>query len=507
MQTEVLPSELHLVVPPTLPQARSYMFKQQSELQEYDVQKGNRIRINIPRLQRSYLMKDSYLRFRLNVDISSTATNQKLYFDRCGAYGLFDRIEVYDYLGGTLLEQTQNIPALITTIGDLTYKMTDFNGGLSSTQGYDGSNVQNAPTSFNQYEIRTANTGQVLCTTSGTETSFITYEFAMPIPSFLDMFSEKYIPLHNGFSIDFFLNSTDLAFVNRIGETDPSTSLTIDSCWISNFEYCCQVMELGEQAESMVVAQEPMVMHSNQFRYFSDIVLGAGTQSTFRMDMNLNVVSLRNIRFGMRPTVYQTLAYPSYGHRVRNFLNNFNFQYGSSYLPEIAGIDCRKLSVPSSRKGYALKMGSTAPSNAQADWPKAAGFSQSYMEVTKTTSPTNTMGSTINWLEYMIDLGASNNGAVTNCDFATPLTGTTAKIPAPGQTNSGICGKFVGGIDTRLSKKNTVSGIDTNGLLVSLNGSFDRDNVNNMTQSILDVWAEYDSFIQVIPGVATTATF
>lgn len=509
MQTEVLPSELHLVVPPTLPQARSYMFKQQSDLQEYDVQKGNRIRINIPRLQRSYLMKDSYLRFRLNIDITASSTpSQKLYLDRCGAYGLFDRIEVYDYLGGTLLEQTQNIPALITTIGDLTYKMSDFNGGLSSTQGYDGSNVQNAATSYNQYEMRTASTGQVLYTNAGTETAFVTYEFAMPIPSFLDMFSEKYIPLHNGFSIDFFLNSPDLAFVSRIGESDPTTaSLTINNCWLSNFEYCCQVMELGEQAESMVVAQEPMVMHSNQFRYFSDIILGAGTQSTFRLDMNLNVVSLRNIRFGMRPTVYQTYAYPSYGHRVRNFLNNFNFQYGSSYLPEIAGIDCRRLSVPSSRAGYTLKMGSTAPSTPQADYAKAAGFCQSYIEVTKTTSPTNTMGTTMNWTEYMIDLGASNNSTVTNSDFATPLTGSNAKVPCPGQGTSSICGKFVGGIDTRLSKKNTVSGIDTNGLLVSLNGSFDRDNVNNMTQSILDVWAEYDSFIQVIPGVATTVTF
>lgn len=504
MQTEVLPSELHLVVPPTLPQARSYMFKQQSDLQEYDVQKGNRIRINIPRLQRSYLMKDSYLRFRLNIDLTSTAANQKLYLDRCGAYGLFDRIEVYDYLGGTLLEQTQNIPALITTIGDLTYKMMDFNGGLSSTQGYDGSNVQ-ASALYNSSEVRTANTGQVLYTSPGvgTTNAFVTYEFAMPIPSFLDMFSEKYIPLHNGFSIDFFLNSPDLAFVSRVAESDSAnTTVSIENCWISNFEYCCQVMELGEQAESMVVAQEPMVMHSNQFRYFSDIILGSGTQSSFRLDLNLNVVSLRNIRFGMRPTVYQAYAYPSYGHRIRNFLNNYNFQYGSSYLPEIAGVDCRELSVPSSRKGYTLRMGSTS---SQTDFARAAGYAQSFMEITKTTSPTNTMGTTMNWIEYMIDLAAT--GQATNGDFAGDLTGTNAKVPAPGQTTTSICGKFVGGIDTRLSKKNTVSGIDTNGLLVSLNGSFDRDNVNRMTQSILDVWAEYDSFIQVIPGVATTVTF
>jgi hypothetical protein len=147
-------------------------------------------------------------------------------------------------------------------------------------------------------------------------------------------------------------------------------------------------------------------------------------------------------------------------------------------------------------------MGSTS---SQTDFARAAGYSQSFMEITKTTSPTNTMGTTMNWIEYMIDLAAT--GQATNGDFAGDLTGANAKVPSPGQTSTSICGKFVGGIDTRLSKKNTVSGIDTNGLLVSLNGSFDRDNVNSMTQSILDVWAEYDSFIQVIPGVATTVTF
>ena len=500
MQSEVLPSELHLVVPPTLPQARSYMFKQQSELQEYDLSKGNRIRVNLPRLQKSYLMKESYLRFRLNIDFTALV-NQKLWLDRCGAFGLFDRIEVYDYLGGTLIEQTQNIPALATLLGDLNYNLMDFNGRLQATQGYEGSNVQASATAYDAYEVRTANTGVTLYPgqTVGTESRFITYEFCIPVLSFLGMFSEKYVPLHNGFSIDFFLNSPDLAFVSRIDQNDTAnTTVTLENVWISNFEYCCQVMELGDQAEAMVVAQEPLIMHATQFRYFNDIVLGSGVQSSFRFDLNLNVVSLRNIRWSMRPTVYQSLAYPSYGHRIRNYVNNWNFQYGSSYLPEIAGITTRALTVPTSRKAYTIWGGA---SGSQAGWAKAAGYNQSYLELAKTTSPGK--GIAINQTEYMIDLAAQYGTS----DFGGALTGTGAKVPVLSNSSQSICGKFAAGLDTRLSHKNTVSGIDTNGLLVSVNATFDRDNVNSMTQAILDLWAEFDTFVQVIPGVASTVTF
>lgn len=500
-QTEVLPSELHLVAPPTIPQARSYLFKQQSELQEYDVQKGNRIRVNIPRLQRSYLMKDSYLRFRLNIDFQPNTALQSLFLDRCGAFGLFDRIEVYDYLGGTLLEQTQNIPALATLLGDLKYKMMEFNGKGQSLEGYDGSNVQQAVTDYDQYEVRTANSGMpIYVGKSGASTAgrFSTVEFCIPIMSFLGIFSDKYIPLHNGFSIDFFLNSRELAFVSRIGTLDDITSpsVTIKDCWISQFEYCCQVMELGEQAESMVISTDPFIIPSTQYRYFSDIILGSGSQSNFRLDMNLNVVSLRNIRFAMRPTVYQSLKYPSYGHRIRNFLDNFTFQYGSSYLPEIAGITCRSLTIPQTRNA-----GYTTPTTVQtADWFKANGYTQAYKELTKTTDPNGEF--TINKTEYRIDTAAQQG---TN-DVSGPLSGNTAYVPFSVGSGS-ICGKFAAGLDTRLSRKETVSGIDTNGLLVSINGSFDDNNVNNMVQSILDVWAEHDAFVQIIPGVATTVTF
>ena len=43
--------------------------------------------------------------------------------------------------------------------------------------------------------------------------------------------------------------------------------------------------------------------------------------------------------------------------------------------------------------------------------------------------------------------------------------------------------------------------------ITGLNFNFDSDNTANQINTVLDVWAEHDTFIQVIPGVATTVTF
>lgn len=614
-----MPSELNLSAPPTIPQARSYISRQQSEFTEYDVYKGQRVRINLPRLQRSYLMKDSYLRFRLNIDISTyiedpvalanvradatinndivfrstgatsapigiavgnrfyfskdtgtplplennkvyyivqsvasgsdwswkisnvrggdslkattaitnyvpqfsfaqiittpfTESKQILAFDRIGALGLIDRIEVYDYLGGTLLEQTQNIPTLATLINDVyenimsdsgKKEISGMSGALAITPG--GLDIE---TLTAVCPVTPSCTGGYLWSnpsSNPTNGYFLSYEFTLPVFSFLGILSDKYIPLHNGFSVDFFLSQVEDIFVSRL-DTDAvyNGSIDIKNVWITNFEYVCHIMELGDVGESIVLASEPLVIHSKQYRYFKDQLLGAGQQSSFRFDLNLNVVSLRNIMFDMRPMSYQnSIYYPSYGHRIRNFLENWNFQYGSSYLPEIAGIFTRSANLPVSKNGYTPGRWGTSESF------KAIGASQAMEELSKVSDDSNSM-TNIDVTSFCID--TFWNGSATTQTYQNWNKGLFGTAPVPfsfdsSTTVGSIIGKFAGGLNTRLSNKTTVSGIDTNGLQLSINGYFDRDNVGNMIDSILDVWCEHDAFIQIIPGVATTVTF
>lgn len=546
---ETLPTELRMSAPPSLPQARSYLFKQRSEYTQYDMGRGTKIRINIPRLQRTYLSKDSYLRFRLNLEVTApsgaTPASAPLYLDRSGAFSLFDRIEVYDYMGGTLIEQINNLPALMCMYRDLNNSVTDFNSKLQASQGYDGSYVgllntgATAPVPADGLEVRTANSGQELLAWDwnvGTAnvTRFQTFEFAIPLPSFLGMFSDKFVPLHNGFSLDLFLNNTNQAFVSYGSGDGPgganwpltnTLATTISSAWISNAELCAQVMELGNDAENLVLASNgsaPLVVHSTFFRYFTDLIKGRGEPdqtSTVGIDLNLNVVSLRNIRFGMRPAYYQNnLNYPAYGHRIRNFLENFSFRYGSSFLPELAGVSCRSATVPVSRTGKDFVTGSSAAA-------KMEGYKQAYAELLKTGPANHWSGEntncSINQFEYQTDLKYFNSFGATINDQQTYITNAALMLPTSfgGNINQAavtpplgkfyqlLTGKFMGGLDLRLSAKNVLSGIDTNGLLVRLNAKFDEENLSNMINAVLDVFAEYDAFVQIIPGVATTATF
>lgn len=539
-QMEVMPREFNLTAPPTVPQARTYMFKRQSDLQTYDLQKGNRIRINIPRLQRTYLSKDSYLRFRVNLDIKSSTGG--ICFDRCGAYGLFDRLEVYDYLGGTLIEQVQNIPALMVLLNDINTGLADMNGMREAVEGVGGSGIYVKDISEledldSRLELATAQTGSFVFSKSDRATSagqFITKEYAIHLPSFLDMFSDKYVPLHNGFSVDLYLNSKEQAFVSRIA-TDEVSDVTINEAWISNVELCCQVTELGDYAEKLMLStSDPWVIHSRFYRYFSDMITAkcedgrtqltgdniAVSQSSFRLDLNLNVVSLRNILFGMRPRFYQNkIEFPSYGHRIRNYLESFNFQYGSSYLPEIAGVSCSASTVPSSRSSYVSTSVNDTTRYPSGVSPKADSFTQALQELAKVSTSGKL---SIQPDEYRVDCGSGQYGNRNNAELEKYV---------PWKWESACkCGKFAGGLNLQLSKRDAVCGIDTNGLNVCINGTFNSDsvgatplnaagtaigdavfptaaNVTPMVYAILDCWAEHDAFVQIIPGVATTCTF
>lgn len=521
MQSETMPSELNLSAPPTIPQARTYVSKQQSEYSEYDFTKGTKIRVDIPRLQRSYLMKDSFIRFRLNLDFTYAGPdNSILCFERAGAFGIFDRIEVYDYLGGTLLEQTNNIPVLSCLLQDIENNIQDTCGKISANAGLSTAISQRLETN----SVFTSNSRQVSFLHSPLNGDiiadlspdapgigrFVTIEISIPVMSFLGLLSDKYVPLHNGFSVYFYLSNPENTLMARdddfAGSGNPLTENKISSmnAWISNFEYVCSIMELGENAESIVLATEPLVIHSKQYRHFRDIVLGGGLQSNFRFDLNLNVVSLRNLFMTMIPVIWQNnFGVPTYSHRIRNFLQNWNFQYGSSYLPEIAGITCRSSTIPNSKKGYDIV------TDQDADYFKAIGFTQCLEELSKCGNGNLT---NIDKKSYMIDL---SSGAPSQA-YDQPLIQTGGVfVPFQYLASSGsdqqgalpFIGKFACGLNTRLSKKSTVSGIDTNGLQLSINGQFDMDRYTNMVDAYMDVFAEHDAFIQIIPGVATTVTF
>lgn len=318
----VLPRELRLGVPPKMPQSRSYLFRQQSVNATY--KPTNTITINLPRLQRSYLRKDSYLRFRVNGFFTPTSgitekgvnNEQSLCLDTPGAYSLFDRIEVFDYLGSTVLETISGINACTALLLDLGLREfisgttgnaaaglgQDFSYNGSPTYGPGGPDLplrKNAVLT-NAGVVTAATTGAVLASgLSGVKTAF-SKEFAIPLPSFLGFLSDKMVPLHNGFTIVLTLADTKVPFlfsasddpVVIVSAATPSVISTQTflapnntepddtklNWFLSDVYMNCQILELGPVAESMILSSTqgaPLVVASKSFRQYVQTVKGA----------------------------------------------------------------------------------------------------------------------------------------------------------------------------------------------------------------------------------------
>lgn len=548
----VLPKELRLGVPPKMPQARSYLFRQQSTITSYTP--GMTIQINIPRLQRSYLSKDSYLRFTLTGSYTAAATlaGQTLAFDTCGAWGLFEKMEVFDYLGSTVLESISGVPQLMSLLLDLGLEgVLDKNIGNCSyglardyipnkslyatkTDSTARTAITSFTTSFNE-EVLPPSSGVVLDRPAAGASQKFCFEFSIPLPSFLGFLSNKMIPLHNGFTIVLTLASVNKPFiygqdpsvVSNIGVTvagTPALSSTaapaVTAVSPSNFTWSvqnvnmqCHILELGPIAESMIMSStqgQPLIVHTKAMRYYTGTVKGgnwasgSATESygaaDFTLNLNLNVASLTNILWFMRSGTYEnSLSYNTCGYRTRNLLHRWWFQYGSTSLPQSNGIETMALSLPS---GY------TVTTRNDTFNALSSLCTEGYSELMK-ARPVYLNASRICNTNYAVDskLGAicDQQSTATNSIRILNLSGIYATPHQPYHI-----GRFAAGLNLELAPNkygSIISGLNTNGMNTSIRGQFHPTYLSCMDSVTVDAYAEYDAFINISPGIATTVSF
>lgn len=543
--SQVLPRELRFNAPPTMPMARSYLYKQYTEQDTYDPAAGGLIQIDLPRLQRSYLTKDSYLRFRLSfksndgtnafapgvgasADVGTgagTALNNYLCFDNPGALGLIDQIEVYDYLGSTLLESTGGHGQLMSLLLDLNADAVSTGFHYNNTMGIAGGFTRKdtligngnatattiststksrlfAPNSgeaiISNYGDGTVAAYEITPAASNTIPKTKTFEYAIPLFSFLGLNSDKYAPLHNGYTIIIKLNRFEQAFgaggdlnarfdylgAQGAGTTTGKVASVIPTSYeLTNVAFVAQILELGPTAESMLQSTSggaPLIIPYKAYRnYYSNVPSKA---ATFRLDMNLNVASMTNILWMMRLANNQNnVGKKSLSARVRNYLQSWNFQYGSSTLPFTEGIQC----------------GPKPGTNATL---LNFGDDEAYNELMKSRHG-------LNRDVYSTQINARNFGIDVNTIDSTggPLATDGLSVHNPFHV-----GKFAAGLDLELvpgRSKNLICGLNTNGMNTTINGTFDPANMNNVQNVRVDAWAEYDAFINVVPGFATTVSF
>lgn len=558
-QTEiatVLPKELRLGVPPKMPQARSYLFRQQSTLAEYNP--GNTIQINIPRLQRSYLRKDSYLRFRMTGGFTKKYSWDGLVLDTAGAFGFFEKLEIFDYLGSTVLESISGIPQLTALLLDLGLKevFDSRNGncsmGLAPDYSFSGDSAIGStvdPAAPGRQVGYIMNTGRVLPPSSGDwvvpptnlNLANVSYsatppaitvpfarEFAIPLPSFLGFLSEKMVPLHNGFTIvltvankrtPFFVNQiTDLvvtgsaaatpvlAGLSSTTNTYTDTDLDANLSWrLDNVYMNCQILELGPVAESMILSSSqgsPLVVHTKSMRnYVGNVKGGTSTisgPSEFTLNMNLNVASLTNILWIMRSAdQLDSLNLSSYGNRTRNFLQRWQFQYGSTTLPQSNGIQAMGSSLPNTYGKF-----DTSTLTDSQKYRILSGNGQEAFEELMKSRPLSLHSNRIVQGGYVRDSKFNAKlGTIDELDLVALF---------PSYASYFNIGRFAAGLNLQLANGKDgqiISGLNTNGMNTSIRGTFHPNYLNWMDTVRIDAWAEYDAFINISPGIATTVSF
>lgn len=534
---QVLPKELRLTAPPTLPQARSYLFKQKSSLPAYNEKEV--IQINIPRLQRSYLTKGSYLKFKLALSgdwgAADAYYNLHTCLDTPGAYGLIDRIEVYDYLGSTLLESTSGHGQLQALLLDTGINPNGTNHHLNMLAGTGRSRMAFESEFLENYVLSNFNStltisseanvlndisslttigpvsGQILTpsakhglSASGAKAQTIYYEFALPLHSFLGTQSKQFVPLHNGFTIYLTLNSMNSAFgannqFSAAANANPAIAIfktgALTGYQLQDVYYCAQVLELGPVAESLLLSSsqgQPLIVHTKAYRNFTDSV--AASTSSYRLDLPLNVSSMTALLWIMRAAAdVSDITKRSLSNRIRNNLQSWFFQYGSSVLPQTSGI---------------------AAQNADAKALSSVGFTEAYAELMKAVnqfSEPQTVNSLITYEGY------TNDQTSLLLLPEVPTTDTAFSKYRPMSAN--VPGKFAAGLNLELvSKKESdvISGLNTNGMNISLTANFkgDQGTIPGTSTATgahvlarVDAWCVYDAYINISPGLASTVAF
>lgn len=567
----VLPKELRLGAPATMPQSRSYMFKQQAALNNYNPR--DTIQINLPRLQRSYLTKDSYLEFEVEFKYTTGTTAAEkvwhaLMLDTPGALGLIDRIEVYDYLGSTQLESTSGFGQLIALLQDTCITQDEYGTHWEATSGgqtpaivndFERGTIQpvleatvaNSRFNFDRSIMRmqqpvhgeiidntqwwTSENGSVtIDTTANTRTMRRRYH--IPLFSFLGLLSPKYAPLHNGYTIMITLQTAENALISANMKYDWPAAATAGSevttataifgsapsFQIKTARMCCQILELGPIAESMLLSttgNQPMIVTTKAYRNYNNAI-PAGS-ANFKLDLNINVASLTNVLWIMRPTAFlNSTKFPSLSHRQRNFLESWYFQYGSSILPQTQGITAFK----------PISNNASHPDNGSECLIELLKARHLYNQPQKTHLFNKYNYAYDNWADYMKTVGLAQEAA------KVPDLAPCFKYVTPNTYYEH--GKFACGLDLELVSGRTneiICGMNTNGMNTAIFATFNATAAANGTPAAaitadpptvtladlknsvvkseyvegvtMDAWCEYDAFINISPGIATTVSF
>lgn len=378
------------VKPTVVPQARKYTREFNASSGKVFTEKDTVV-IEIPPIANTYLTKDARIHFKFNLefyDHSFTATSQLPadwwtatnsnaleilrkpvpMMEACGPYGFFRDVEVYDYLGNTLLEKITRHDLLASTMADfyLDSEVERFNPPISEKQATEIIDMFSKPggiyvpsvstfslpsveTRVNGINLLNARNQELLLdggvidyytyvlqppTLNSTLVVAPTMEFSIRLLSFLGHGSNNFVPLHNGYRIVLKTNPANTAI--KFGLPSGSTTIPIKPSGyvtivpriarydFSDIKLRADLLQISPEMDSQI----DKLVHCTMNSYTT---LGRCEKPTI---IPGNFLSANNIKISMRQLPLNNSSYSEVGFRSRTYVTKARLLYNGAVQQE-----------------------------------------------------------------------------------------------------------------------------------------------------------------------------
>jgi hypothetical protein len=425
--------------------------------------------------------------------------------DTNGAYGFIRDIEVYDYMGSTLLEKVPRHDILTSILMDFETVPDQMQIPRPYQSENNNLTVRKQPCSYLfeepawplqrdapiYFNWNVSNTGGIDSTNPvyADTLSIPKMHFVIDLHSFLGKLSQKFVPLHNGFTLKFQLNKTsdvvafntqlpnntitmkfpDSATVGDNEEITQNMNPSISSSSFSNVYLKCDLITVSPEMDSKI----DKTVFTKAFKYSLD------TLTTRTTRIPVEVASLTSVLIGQRPNLGVNSWSQKFGFRVKNYIEKAQLLFNKAVVKDI--------SSPS--EAYeALK----EAFEQRLDW----WINRIDWNVDVVDQANYTCGMQGNVL-------SDTDLVLLDADSTSNFVKTYQYGDYHGLTRQG---KFLLAMDTRLPgyQQAAVCGIDTRKELLEYRlvpGSQSKYDV------LIDVFAQFDAFIVIRPGEATSVAF
>jgi hypothetical protein len=478
-----------------------------------------------------------FSRSDLNQNIDNIPTNAFVRpiptFDVNGPYGLINRIRVYDFLGTTLLEDVQEHDVLTAMLTDFDLKDNNFTlnrPNIVDAIGEDDpqtvrkwpcslittSDSPNKALTLTKYAV-VPNMGngklEGIIITPGTVT--VSNHFALDLYSFLGKLSDKFVPLHNGFRIEFTVNKASIPIsfgiesgglqifyknsgTNVVPRTlDPTiTEMSLSSVYLKS-DLLEVKPELDEKIDKLVHYQG--FKYQRDFFPYTDFTkpitdVAKQNRPDFTKVITERLLSLNKVMIGQRLMI-PSLGQQKLGFRIKNYVDTCSLLFNKSVLRsfrntvEVAQSCIQAFGMP---MDYYLTMDdySVEAPNQQG----TGGFQYPFLTENQRLS-----------VAVYVD-----THKVPSTDPLVPKR-STEWFPTPldsyiGTRTNFSQGKYMAVFDTRLpgTTSDTVGGIDTSKNTLEYKITATQDTCWKTT---IDVFCQHDALLRVDPGKSTTVSF